>query len=111
MISLVLLYAHIHSTANIFLLLLGFGLASSAQAIVWRIFDQHCPREINGLGIAWTNMLIMLSGTIFHLAVGYLLERHSTQTINYDLGLSLIPIAFLGVAITALTLVPKNKLT
>lgn len=112
LITFALLYLPLNSKLLIFSLLIGFGLASSAQAVIWKIFDIHCPPDINGLGIAWTSMIIILSGTLFHLITGYLLSfniMQSEQQINYSLGLSLIPIAFIMVALTSFTLSGKSE--
>ena len=107
MIALLLLYAPLSQHFFIQLLVFALGLASSVQALVWKFFDKYCPENINGVGLAWTNMLIMLSGTIFHLCVGYLLTLHWLNVghhFNYALGLIIIPLAFLVVVLTTIKL-------
>ena len=103
-ISLLLLYCTIKQHWLVEFIIFALGLASSAQAVVWKLFDTYCPRNSNGIAISWTNMLIMLSGMIFHLCVGYLLTLpflKTTTGFNYTLGLALIPLAFFIVAISA----------
>lgn len=103
-IALLLLYAPLHQHVIIQLLVFALGLASSAQAVVWKLFDKYCPTTINGVGLAWTNMLIMISGTVFHVCVGYLLTLRWLKVghhFNYALGLAIIPLAFFVVALAA----------
>ncbi len=105
--SIILIY-FTSSSFLVWLLLLIFGLASSAQSMVWKIFDNHCPKEFQGFAISYTNMIIMISGAIFHIVVGYLLSANiivnSQNHINYAIGLAIIPISFFLVAILSLTL-------
>jgi MFS family permease len=99
--SIFLIYYPITTAFHLDTLLFLFGLFSSTQVVVWKIFNVYCPAEISGYGAAFTNMLIMLFGGIFHLIVGFLMQTHFIGKldgeINYVQGLSIIPIAFLTV--------------
>ena len=102
LISIVLVYIEPHNHWVIWLLLLLFGLFSSAQVVVWKCFRDHCPKAIAGYGVAFTNMLIMVFGAVFHLTVGWLITHVVTvqsHSLDYQLGLSVIPIAFMLVLI------------
>ena len=100
--SVILLFA----TTNPLILLLLFGLFSSAQVVVWKIFKEHCPVDLSGIGAAYTNMLIMSFGTIFHLVVGYLVEygwlSNNLHQPDYQLGLTIMPLAFALVFVLSL---------
>lgn len=93
-----LIYAADIVQSWVFLLLFLFGLFSSAQVIVWKVFREICPRPSAGLGISLTNMLIMAFGAVFHLIVGWMLSlgffNTTAGSIDYRVGLSLLPLAF-----------------
>jgi MFS family permease len=97
-VSLFLLYGTPIHFAAVCLTLGIFGLFSSAQTVVWKIFHDHCPRALSGTGIAVTNMLIMLTVSIAHPFIGWLLtnpnaaEQLTLRSLHK--GLCLIPIAF-----------------
>jgi len=102
MVSVTLIYLTPDSSWIVWALLFLFGLFSSAQVVVWKCFRDHCPRAIVGYGVAFTNMLIMVFGAIFHLAVGWLMAHvvpMLVPNLDYKLGLSIIPIAFMLVLI------------
>jgi predicted MFS family arabinose efflux permease len=103
-ISSIILYEPSFTRSWIYCALFLFGLFSSAQTAVWKIFDSHCPSGVTGIGIAVTNMTIMLAGSIFQLFVGWLLTAPATNNklflpVNFQLGLSVIPIIFLLAAL------------
>ncbi|OGT29802.1 MAG: hypothetical protein A3E87_05580 [Gammaproteobacteria bacterium RIFCSPHIGHO2_12_FULL_35_23] len=82
------------------LLLFLFGLFSSSQVMVWHNFHKICPQKLSGIGIASTNMLIMLFVAIAHPLVGYMInlgyqKQLFLSTNSYLYGLSLIPWMFL----------------
>ncbi len=102
LISMVLVYLEPGASWMVWVLLFLFGLFSSAQVVVWKCFRDYCPKDIAGYGVAFTNMLIMLFGAVFHLAVGWLMSRVAylqPDSLDYKLGLSIIPIAFMLVLI------------
>ena len=102
LISMVLVYLEPGASWMVWVLLFLFGLFSSAQVVVWKCFRDYCPKDIAGYGVAFTNMQIMLFGAVFHLAVGWLMSRVAylqPDSLDYKLGLSIIPIAFMLVLI------------
>lgn len=106
-VSAAFIYGPIHQHKVMNILILMIGLSSSAQAVVWKIFGDCCPPIINGVGIALTNMIIMLGAAILHLLVGYLLTLHwfnEHHHINFMLALSVIPFCFALVTCSALFL-------
>ncbi|MBX9705049.1 MAG: MFS transporter [Gammaproteobacteria bacterium] len=57
------------------LLLLFFGLASSAQVLVWHIFTRIMPdKRLAGTASSFTNLLIMLSVAVWQLVLGKLIN-------------------------------------
>jgi MFS family permease len=63
------------SNVNLCLILLGFGLVSSAQVLVWRIFTQIFPtKELVGTASSATNLIIMLSIAFWDLLIGQLIN-------------------------------------
>lgn len=99
LVSALMLYASHYLHSEIFILLFLFGLLSSAQVLVWKIFSLRCPAAISGIGIAFTNMIIMLGGTIFHTVVGWLLNQNNPSLTNLTVGLTVIPLVFICAAI------------
>jgi MFS family permease len=101
LISLLLIYTTLLIEHGMLLIFL-FGVASSSQTAVWAVFEETCPTGLSAMGIALTNMIIMLGGTVFHLIVGLLLSYgvfNHDEAFNYHLGLSLIPASFAIVAL------------
>ncbi|WP_108650348.1 MFS transporter [Dongshaea marina] len=69
------LYSNQLTLATIYGALFAFGLASSSQVIVWRIFhQQHFRQEVIGTASALTNMVIMMSGALSQFLVGALIN-------------------------------------
>ena len=102
LVSVILVYIEPSLSWMVWLLLFLFGLFSSAQVVVWKCFRDYCPKAIAGYGVAFTNMLIMVFGAVFHLAVGWLMQHVvniQAHSLDYKLGLSIIPIAFMLVLI------------
>lgn len=92
-----------------------FGLFSSTQVLVWKEFDAICPRALTGLGVALTNMIIMLTVGLAHSLVGYLIEKsqhqgisqgisHGLTAVNLVAGLWVSLLFLLGAAILILGL-------
>ncbi len=58
----------------LFTLLFLFGVASSAQSIVFAIAKEASPLHLSGIAIAFTNMLVMLGGVLLQPLAGWLLD-------------------------------------
>ena len=89
-----------------------FGLFSSAQVSVWNQFNALCPKQISGLGIAVTNMIITLCATLFHLIEGMMIKHYSAGAVGLShvsllKALWIIPALFIVTAILSLFL-PKQ---
>lgn len=87
-----------------------FGLFSSAQVLVWQNFNTLCPPEVSGVGIALTNMVIMLVVSVSHALVGDWINRGFHQdggltTQAYLAGLHCIPWVFGVVVILQLGMI------
>ena len=98
-VSVMLIHGNHFSYSIILLLGFLFGLLSSAQTLVWKIFSLHCPESISGTGIAVTNMVIMFTGSVFQYVTGWILHHYnpnSQHLIAQQLtkGLIIIPIIF-----------------
>ncbi|MCW5588167.1 MAG: MFS transporter [Legionellales bacterium] len=107
--AIILIYFPSHINHNVFFSLFLFGIFSSAQVVVWKIFNELVPKNIAGTGVAVTNMIITLSAAIFHLIVGALLSESSPATMNFTHALSIIPLAFLLSALISLLIkIPKR---
>lgn len=100
----------------VYMLAFLFGLFSSAQVSTWNIFNKLCPRRLSGIGIALTNMIIMLCAVIFHLVEGMLITHYShthntasllSQT-SLSYGLWIIPLLFLATAVLSCWLPTVN---
>lgn len=94
--------------SGVFVLLFLFGLLSSSQVLMWKIFSIICPQNLTGVGAAFTNMVVILGGTIFHLLVGYLISMDQADQMNLLRGLSILPIVFLCAALLSLALWKKT---
>ena len=103
MVAILLVYVNIISISYVYTLLFLFGCFSGAQVLVWRVFIKLCAPQISNIGIALTNMMIMLVVASFHWVVGSALA--SASTINFHAGLSLLPIAFILVALLSIILI------
>jgi MFS family permease len=99
-VSGLFLYVNIQSLVYLYCLLFIFGVCSAAQVLSWSVYIQHCPAEISSTGMAITNMLIMSVAAVFQLIVGRLLDANGGQ-MDFQIGLSLMPIALLLTAILA----------
>lgn len=81
-----------------------FGFFSSAQVLVWKTYDQICPPSHTGVGVAVTNMIVMLVVAVMHplvssfINMGFVQDKElHTQALLFGLGF--VPVCF---AITAL---------
>lgn len=54
-----------------------FGCSAAVQVLIWRFFNQICPMEYTGVGVAILNMLITFLTEIFQLVVGSMMEWKS----------------------------------
>ena len=109
-VSIVIVTGIFKTVSMIWLLLLLFGLISSAQVIVWKYFSNHCPKGISGYGTAFTNMLILLFAALFHVVVGYFAEGSgSHHALDYQQGLIIMPIAFGAVIVLTVVMIVMQK--
>ncbi|MCD6055316.1 MAG: hypothetical protein K0R12_278 [Gammaproteobacteria bacterium] len=90
------------------LFLLGFF--SVTMLLCFALNSEIHPKEISGTVIAFTNMLVMLGGTLFQPLIGYLLDAHWKTVIkegayhysihDYQMAFVLLPICqLLGVVL------------
>ena len=103
-VSCALLYLPHFIGKDVYLLLLLFGILSSAQVLMWKIFARICPVHMTGVGVALTNTLVTLAVSIFHLVAAYLISLSSAGGLNLTLGLSLMPVLFFITALSSLFL-------
>lgn len=98
---------------GVFPCLFLFGLFSSAQVLVWLVFKRECEPQVAGIGAAFSNMLIMACGAVFHLMVGALMGSRLIFTghgsIDYPLGLAIMPAALLLVLLGSPLVMRRNK--
>jgi sugar phosphate permease len=97
-----LLYVPGLSDTQIYLLLFTFGLASSAQILVFAIAREATHMGITGTAIALTNFFVMVGGNVFQPFVGKLLDMRWAGTMvdgvrvyspeAYQFALSIMPI-------------------
>lgn len=96
------------------ILLLGFGLCSSAQVIIFPIARELNVQGLAGTAIAVTNLLVMSGGALFQPLIGKILDVSTGTHVRGNLmafsiesfqhALSIIPIAFIIAAILAIFL-------
>lgn len=84
-----------------------FGLFSSAQVLVWKTYDQICPAEHTGLGVALTNMIVLFVVALVHPLVAWLIDLGYAQSelLQSDVllcGLGVLPVVFVLVALLGL---------
>ncbi len=106
----ILLYVPNLSLMSIYVLLLVFGLLSSAQILIFAICHEASKMKIAGTVIALTNMVVMVGGNIFQPVVGKLLDMEWTGMLvqgariypvyAYQFALSVIPVAIVLAVIT-----------
>ncbi len=106
-ISVVLYVPHI-SLDQMRVLLFMFGFFSGVQINCFVVGRENCPEHMSATAIAFINMCVMASGLAFQPFVGYLVDFSQrsrvgvaavgdqlNQLIDYQTGLSVIPIALL----------------
>ncbi len=108
-IVIVILYVPGLSAMQLYLLLFAFGLASSAQILVFAIAREATHMGITGTAIALTNFFVMVGGNVFQPVVGKLLDMRWAGTMidgvriytpeAYQFALSIMPI---GIALAIL---------
>lgn len=96
------------------LLLLSFGLCSSAQVIIFPVARELNVQGLAGTAIAVTNLLVMSGGALFQPLIGKILDVLTGTHIRGNLmafsiesfqhALTLIPVAFLIAAVLAIFL-------
>jgi sugar phosphate permease len=102
----IILYVPGLSSVQLCLLLFAFGLASSAQILVFAVARETSSRKMTGTAIALTNFFVMAGGNVFQPVVGKLLDMQWSGTMAngvrmyspeaYQFALSIMPI---GIAI------------
>ncbi len=91
------------SADMLYVCLFIFGLASSAQVLVWHIFSMAISdKRITGTAVAFTNLLIMLSIAIWDLVLGKVIDtlHHSFSATTgeftaFDLRMALLSLPIL----------------
>ncbi len=91
-----------------------FGLSSSAQLIIWRIFHQLAPLNLAATGIAFTNMIVMLTCALGQVTIGFFMScQQNSDNIalytsqDYQHSLMFLPIALIAAAFLV-RLLPKS---
>ncbi len=88
-----------------FLLLLGFGMASGGQILSFAVVKDFNPHEVTGTAIGFNNMAVVAGGALFQPLVGWLLSTMWDGTLssatpvysvqNYQYALLIVPGCFL----------------
>lgn len=96
------------------MLLLVFGIFSSAQIIVFAVGRENSPYELSGTVVALTNLFVMLSGVLFQPIIGLLLDFHWNgvkidgvhyyNVADYRYALSILPLGLILAGILSLFL-------
>jgi sugar phosphate permease len=100
-----LIYAPLHSYPLIMTLLFCFGFFTSSMLLAFSINTEHNSTAVTGVVIGFTNMLVMMGGTIFQPLVGYFLDISQPGIITryslpeYQHALILLPLCQLGALI------------
>lgn len=63
------------------ILLFAFGFFTSSMLLIFAINTEHNTTHVAGVVIGFTNMIVMLGGTIFQPLVGYLLDKNHHQNV------------------------------
>lgn len=94
LICLILLIYGGHFTAPLlFLLLFIFGFATSSMLIAFTINKARSDSEHSATIAAFTNIMIVMCGSIFQDVLGYLLHHfEKASTLNYTAAFTIIPI-------------------
>lgn len=97
-------------------LLLLVGIGCSFPTLSFTLIIEHTDAKISNIAISFTNMVLLLSGFVFHPIIGYSynsLMRFTEKLTAYTFAMSLIPIG-IGIGILGLLYFarfdPKNKL-
>jgi MFS family permease len=115
-ISVVLYYPQI-SLNQMRVLLFFFGFFSAVQINCFVVGRENCPEHMSATAIAFINMCVMASGLFFQPFVGVLVDYsqrtregvamvggHLNQLVDYQVGLSVIPIGLLICVVLSLFL-------
>lgn len=74
-IIMFVLFGHQLTAIGLYLALFAFGLASSAQVLVWHIFSRLiADKRLAGTAAAFTNLLIMCSIAVWDLVLGKVID-------------------------------------
>jgi sugar phosphate permease len=98
----ILLYVPNVPIPLIYVILLLYGVLSSAQILVFAICHEATKMRVAGTAIALTNMIVMIGGNVFQPVIGKLLDAEWSDKIvsgarvysdhAYQMALSVIPI-------------------
>jgi MFS family permease len=79
-IILIILFGSYTNPAFIYAAIFVFGIASSAQVLVWHIFSVAiCEKRLVGTASSFTNLLIMVSIAVWDLVLGRMID-----TLHHD---------------------------
>ena len=90
------------SQISIYLSLFSMGFFSSAQVLIWQVFNLLVLNRHAGLATSYTNMLILLPAAIFHLVIGAMISINSSSKIDYQVGIKWLPLIYMTVSILAM---------
>lgn len=104
-LSLVFLYSSSLDLGQMAAILFTFGFFSAVQINCFVVGRESCPDHMSATAIAFVNMCVMASGLFFQPFVGYLVDMSQksrvgvagigdqlNHVIDYQMGLSVIPI-------------------
>jgi sugar phosphate permease len=104
-----IIYLPIQNYIVLVSLLFLFGFLTSSMLLCFTINKEINPKWTTGVTIGFTNMLVMIGGTIFQPLIGHLLDVFSTQSnplsttaftlANYRSALSLLPACLIAALI------------
>lgn len=86
---LLILYYPALNQLSLGILLFTFGFFTSSMLLIFALNTEHNSPQVAGLVIGFTNMVVMLGGTIFQPLVGYLLDQTKTGSVVKN-----VPMAF-----------------
>jgi MFS family permease len=98
----ILIYMPLPSDILIGPLFFLFGFFSSNMLLCFALNSEIHPKQIGGTVVAFTNMLVMLGGTIFQPLLGYFLDQDALQQPHHLLTLQNYQHAFIWLPICQL---------
>lgn len=70
-----IIYWPVFTPVQLWLMLFGYGVASSVEIICFSLGRENAPSYVSGTALSFINMLTMLSGMVFQPIVAYLLAK------------------------------------